>query len=134
MAVIQIHGSASTNSHVHIGVLNSQGETASVSAGLANETTLFLGVQERNAGTVIPITRGEARVTIAGVWAEGSGSAATAIDYSPDQSAGAWVTLTSVSGSFTSVYPVVAGDTFRFRSRVTVPASAASVSVNVWMA
>jgi hypothetical protein len=134
MAVIQIHGSASTNSHVHIGAINSNGDKVSVSAGLANETTLFLGIQDREAGTLVPITRGDVRVSIAGVWTEGSGSAATAIDYSPDQSVGAWIPLTSVSGSFTSVYPAVVGDTFRFRSRAEVPASATSVSVNVWMA
>lgn len=133
MTILQIHGSASTNSHVHIGALNSNGDITSVSAGLANENTLFLGVAGLDRGVVIPIKRGNVRISIAGEWSEGSGSAATAIDYSPDQSTGNWIVLTSVSGTFTSVYPVVEGDAFRFRSRANPAASAASCSVNVWV-
>lgn len=117
---------AATSANVHVQIRPFTG--ASVSTGLANERTYFLG---KAASPNVPILSKDVRITIRGTFsAGGSGSAGLGIDVSPDSDSGHWANLASVSADFSSVYPLNAGECVRFTVR---NGSAASVSVDGWL-
>ncbi len=101
---------------------------STVSTGLANENTYFLG---QKGHPNVPIYTDEIRITIRGSFsAAGSGSAGFGIDVSPDSSSNHWINLASASGNFQSVYPAHVGECYRITVR---EGSAASVSVDAWI-